>query len=187
MPSKPLTPLQYAILGLIHMQPSTGYAIRKIFAESPMGNYSASQGAIYPALAKLVDAGLINPASTGLKRAHETRIYQITTTGQQMLMDWLRQPLSIEDMVRNPDLFMLRFAFLSVLEDTVETIQQLKSFAQAMKQGLEEIAAYLAADNDLSQHASLALQHGATVYRARAQWARAAITSFETTLGEPRK
>ena len=41
--------LGFALLGLIHQQPMSGYDLRKIFASTAMGSFSDSPGAIYPA------------------------------------------------------------------------------------------------------------------------------------------
>ena len=45
--------LGYALLGLLHQKPSSGYALRRVFATTPMGTFSDSPGAIYPALGRL--------------------------------------------------------------------------------------------------------------------------------------
>ncbi len=52
-----LTPLRLAILGLVAMHPQSGYDLRKIFETTPMGNFSSSPGAIYPALKSLEKKG----------------------------------------------------------------------------------------------------------------------------------
>ena len=60
-----------ALLGLIHQKPSSGYDLCRTFAESAMGNYSSSPGAIYLALERLAGRGLIAgevQASGGLRR-----------------------------------------------------------------------------------------------------------------------
>ena len=59
MINKKTTLLDYAILGLIHEKAQTGYQIRKIFAETAMGNYSSSPGTIYPALNRLQKMDLV--------------------------------------------------------------------------------------------------------------------------------
>ena len=51
--------LSLAILGLIAQAPCSGYDVRKVFATTPMGHFSASPGAIYPALKRLEKEGLI--------------------------------------------------------------------------------------------------------------------------------
>ena len=54
------TLLDYAILGLIQDRPLSGYAIRKLFEETALGNYSSSPGTIYPALKRLQKLELIS-------------------------------------------------------------------------------------------------------------------------------
>jgi DNA-binding PadR family transcriptional regulator len=53
MKAQPISILGYALLGLIHQKPSSGYDLRKTFTETAMGSFSNSPGAIYPALARL--------------------------------------------------------------------------------------------------------------------------------------
>jgi len=48
-----ITVLGYALLGLLQQKAQSGYELRKVFAETAMGNYSSSPGAIYPALERL--------------------------------------------------------------------------------------------------------------------------------------
>ena len=50
--------LGHALLGLLHGSSLSGYDVRKIFTETPMGSFSNSPGAIYPALERLEKAGL---------------------------------------------------------------------------------------------------------------------------------
>ena len=48
-----ISTLSLAILGLIAQEWQSGYDIRKAFATTPMGHFSSSPGAIYPALKRL--------------------------------------------------------------------------------------------------------------------------------------
>src|SRR5215469_2241242 len=104
--------LGYALLGLIDLKPSSGYDLRKIFAETAMGNYSSSPGAIYPALERLESQKLIHGVvedSAGLRRR---RIYRITTIGTRELRKWLSRPIEQEDVMRGANELMLRFSFM---------------------------------------------------------------------------
>ena len=51
--------LGYALLGLIEQKPASGYDLRKIFSSTSMKYYSDSPGAIYPALGRLEQQGLL--------------------------------------------------------------------------------------------------------------------------------
>lgn len=64
--------LGYALLGLLHQRPSSGYALRRTFATMPMGTFSDSPGAIYPALRRLEQQGLVRgrlESSAGLRQS----------------------------------------------------------------------------------------------------------------------
>jgi len=58
--SRMLTTLEYALLGLLDRQPSSGYDIARRFAETPLAHFSSSPGAIYPALRRLERAGMVD-------------------------------------------------------------------------------------------------------------------------------
>jgi len=45
MKAPDMSVLGYALLGLIDLKPSSGYDLRKIFAEAATGNYNSSPGA----------------------------------------------------------------------------------------------------------------------------------------------
>ena len=59
---QPASTLGFALLGLLQQQPRSGYALRRVFATTPMGHYSSSPGAIYPALRRLEQQGLVRGA-----------------------------------------------------------------------------------------------------------------------------
>ncbi len=59
MTTPSLTPLGYALLGLVRLRPRSGYDLRRVFESTPMAYFSSSPGAIYPALGRLERGGLI--------------------------------------------------------------------------------------------------------------------------------
>ena len=60
-----ISELGYAILGLLQHQASSGYELRKVFSSTSMKTYSDSPGAIYPALRRLEQQGLIRGTVEG--------------------------------------------------------------------------------------------------------------------------
>jgi DNA-binding PadR family transcriptional regulator len=75
--SAPVSLLGYALLGLLHQRPSSGYALRKTFATTPMGTFSDRPGAIYPALRRLERQGLVRgrvESSAGLRQKQTFRL-----------------------------------------------------------------------------------------------------------------
>lgn len=82
---------------------ATGYEIRKLSTE---GEYSyfvdVSYGAIYPALAKLADEGLISVRIEAQDGKPSKKVYSINDTGRQEFLDSLLMPIS-------PDSFKSEF------------------------------------------------------------------------------
>ena len=72
--------LQYLLLFLVAQAPFTGYDIRHMFQSSPVGRFSDSPGAIYPALARLEERGW---ATSRVERGgRRRRTYSATATGK---------------------------------------------------------------------------------------------------------
>lgn len=84
-----ISELEGAVLGLIaRRQPMTAYAVRRTFADSPTHGWSASAGAIYPLVERLVASGLVTRAQvTGDARG--SRVLEISPKGMQALVEWI--------------------------------------------------------------------------------------------------
>src|SRR5260370_23650024 len=54
-----LTSFEHVLLGMIFIQPASGYDLKRRFVTSPMGVYQPSSGALYPALERLERRGLL--------------------------------------------------------------------------------------------------------------------------------
>ncbi len=78
--------LRYALLGMLAVQPGTGYELAQRFDSSMSNAWHASHSQIYPELAKLQEAGLLEVVGEGARRS---RTYGITETGRADLRDWL--------------------------------------------------------------------------------------------------
>ncbi len=163
------TPLGYALIGLALAEPQTGYALRKVFEASPLGVFSSSPGSIYPALSKLVKAGLLDqrPPAAGGKL-----LYHATENGRQALSDWLETPITVEEVAKEVDLVLLRFAFLQNFPDPALTRRFLHSFENAVRTHLKSLTAYLSspAGQALSDHGRWAMQNGILGYRTHLSW-----------------
>ena len=166
-----MTPLSYALLGLVRQLPRSGYALRKVFETTPLGGYSSSPGSIYPALKSLEKAGLLE---TRAGPSHGKGLYHLTPQGERELDAWLRAPIG------DVGEAMLRFAFLA--EDDPDAIHAfLDSFEHATEAQSAALRAFLAGDgaNGMSLKARLAVEHGRQGLQASADWARWARLQFE--------
>jgi DNA-binding PadR family transcriptional regulator len=175
--------LGHALLGLIELKPSSGYDLRKIFAETAMGNYSSSPGAIYPALERLESKRLIRGVvedSAGLRRR---RVYHATPAGAAELRKWLSKPVAQSDVMRGAQELMLRFGFIDHALGADAAINFLQEFRAALRSylsGLESYARENAKPMPLSGR--LALESGIRGYRGMYDWTAYAIRAYHQSL-----
>jgi DNA-binding PadR family transcriptional regulator len=174
-----MTPLSYALLGLIRMLPRSGYALRKVFETTPLGNYSSSPGSIYPALKSLEKAGLVRTVDTAETRGKG--LYHLAPAGGAALDQWQRAP--VEDLGEA----MLRFAFLAEEDDAAIAafLDSFEAAAQARAAGLETFLAGDAAQGMSIKH-RIAVEHGRRNLEASADWARWARAQFGQGQGRDR-
>jgi len=182
------TSLGYALLGLIHMQPQTGYDLRKIFETTPMGHYSSSPGAIYPALKRLEEQGLIEGEVADGDTLRPKRIYTATQRGAEVLREWVSQTLIKDDLLHKDDELMLRFALMGAIVDNETTRRFLEQMLQALDSYIPKLEEVLASIPKTGPpHGRLALSSGIGAYKARRRWARKAIQEFEPEARKRRK
>jgi DNA-binding PadR family transcriptional regulator len=180
MSQKTPTNLGYALLGLVHQAPMSGYDLRKVFAETALGNYSSSPGAIYPALARLEKQGLIRGAEDRSHSLRPRKLYTPTDAGRKLMRGWLAEEVTQDTVEHDIDGVMLRFAFHSILDSRAATRRFLEQFAVALDAALANLDAQSELfPDDAPIHSRLALDAGREQLRATAKWARRAVGHFE--------
>src|SRR5689334_21796771 len=78
--------LRHAMLGLLAVQPTTGYDLTRKFDNSLSNAWHASHSQIYPELGRLVDEGMIEVVAEG---ARNSKTYALTDAGRAELRRWL--------------------------------------------------------------------------------------------------
>jgi PadR family transcriptional regulator, regulatory protein AphA len=80
--------LRHAVLGLLAIQPSTGYDLAQRFDRSLANAWHASHSQIYPELARLQDAGMVEVVGEGARRS---RTWAVTPQGREELRRWMTE------------------------------------------------------------------------------------------------
>ena len=178
-----ISTLGYALMGLIHQKPSSGYDLRKTFTETAMGSFSNSPGAIYPALERLEKRGSIKgnvEDGAGLRRR---RVYQLTASGEREFKQWLAQPVTRDEIVRGLGELMLRFAFMERALGGKAAIAflrklrvELRAYVPGLKQFLQENGPRMPLSG------MLALDSGIRNYEALQQWVEYATQTYEQSV-----
>ena len=176
--------LGFALLGLLHGKPQSGYDLRKVFATTAMGSFSDSPGAIYPALARLEKQGKIRgkvEESAGVRRK---RTYLLTPKGKAAFRDWLAQPITRDDIVHRIGELMLRFAFMGGIVEPRQIARFLRDLEREIAAYIPTLEEFIATQRrQMSLSGRLALECGIQEYLARLEWARSAAARFEKEEG----
>ena len=174
-----MSKLGYAILGLLQQRPSSGYALRKVFASTAMTTYSDSPGAIYPALQRLEQQGLIRGSieeSSGIRRR---QMFRLTPHGLAALKKWIKRPLVRDDVIRGLDEVMLRFAFSQQAVGAPGSIRLLKSLSIELTSYIPELHEQLVANQKaMPTSGRLALESGVRSYECLLEWTRYALATY---------
>jgi DNA-binding PadR family transcriptional regulator len=101
--------LRYLVLGLLTIQPMTGYDLKRAFDSSVRHFWAADRSQLYRTLAGLVEAGLADVEVVTQENYPDRKVHHITDAGRAALRDWLASPLEPEDS-REPFLGRLFFA-----------------------------------------------------------------------------
>ncbi len=168
--------LGYALLGLLQQQARSGYDLRKIFANTPMGTFSDSPGAIYPALQRLEKRDLVSSRvreSSGLRRR---RLFRPTSFGKRAFKSWQTRAITREDVIHHVDELMLRFGFMDETASSAQAARFLKALAKELTAYIPILRGFLKAQRQrMPLSGRLALERGVRDYETLRVWARCAL------------
>lgn len=172
--------LGYALLGLLHTQPRSGYDLRKVFASTPMGTFSDSPGAIYPALQRLEKRRLVSSqvhSSSGLRRR---RLFRPTAAGKRAFRGWQTKTITRDDVVHNVDELMLRFSFMDETAGSAQAIRLLKALAKELAAYIPTLRKFLRVHRaSMPFSGSLALESGIRGYETLLDWAKKSLAAYK--------
>jgi DNA-binding PadR family transcriptional regulator len=123
------------ILGLLAVEPRSGYDIKRTVDNSTRFFWAASYGQIYPELKRLAEAGLVT--ATEPQGERRRTVYSLTAEGKDALAGWLREPDQVAEM-RQEGLLKVFFA---ALVGTDELRTALETMRDANRRKLEALRA----------------------------------------------
>lgn len=179
---KPTT-LGYALLGLINQRPQSGYDLHRLFVTTPIGRFSGSPGAVYPALARLEERGLISGRVAESCGARTRVVYRLTRTGRSVLRSWFRESITQEDVEKRSDVLMLRFAYMEQLLEPDECVDFLSRFERMLMLHISAIKQFSHEHEDsMPLHGRLAIQSGIMGYETMVRWSRIARKELQEAM-----
>jgi DNA-binding PadR family transcriptional regulator len=180
MKERKVSLLSYALLGLIHGRPCSGYDLRKIFATTPMGSFSDSPGAIYPALRRLEKDGMVRGQVTRSAGLRVRQVFRLTPRGTSALNAWLKAPVTRDDVIHRMADLALRFAFMDMVAGPAASIAFLKSLEKELASYVPSLQEYLDREKQkMPLSAQLAMLSGVRGYEANLRWTREALAAYQ--------
>lgn len=170
---------EMAVLGALSVMPMSGYAVRQSIQEVLGHFWSESYGQIYPTLARLEEAGLVERAGGA------NAPYAITEVGLERLRLLLSEPIA-DAPPRNGLMLRLFFGRHLGEEACRRLIEQAKADAEARLAGFAEIRAGIAVESGTEADQPfwlLTVSAGEHAAQAAVRWADEALAS----LGEGRR
>jgi DNA-binding PadR family transcriptional regulator len=125
-------------LAVLQSGPASGYEIKKTLESAPYSHFQdTSFGALYPALARLAEDGLIDASAQAQDKRPDKKVYSLTTAGRAALIEALmREPAP--DKYRSDFLLVLFLGDLlpqgRVIEVIDTRIADLEKEAQRMRE-----------------------------------------------------
>lgn len=173
---------RFALLGMLSIEPMSGYDIRKNIEASVAHFWSESYGQIYPMLKGLAAEGLLTVRSAD-HGARNRRVYAITSAGRAALQHWVSEPAGRE-VVRNELLLKLFFARNASRQTSARHLAEYRASQQS------ELRRFQAMERELTRehprHPDLpywliTLRFGIRQSEAGVRWADEAIKELNRT------
>jgi DNA-binding PadR family transcriptional regulator len=183
------TASKYAILGLLTVEPMSGYDIRKFVREVLKNFWNESYGRIYPMLAELTAEGLATKRLQQRQRQPDRHVYCITARGRQVLQQWLRAPA--QPLVTRNEATLKFFLGANLpLQDNVSAVErqhQTLVHEKAFLKGYEKAIARERDGSDQWEYYALTLRLGQLLNQARLRWCREALHRLNKRKGRRRQ
>jgi DNA-binding PadR family transcriptional regulator len=173
-----LTDFEHILVGLLVDSPRSGYDLKRYFAVTPAMVYEPSSGALYPALQRLEQGGLLRSELAVSSGKRPQRRYTATAAGRDAHRRWLRQPVDPATVGRDLGIHLMRFVMAERELTADETLAFLRHLGDALSAFIADMEAFVRNTPLPGRHPALALEHGLAVHRASLQWVRPARESL---------
>ena len=130
---------KFVILGLLSIEPLSGYDIKKFIDRSISHFWSESNGQLYPTLNKLLNEKLIALDRIEQKGKKVSHLYSITDQGRSALESWLAEKTKGKSTHRDEDLLKLFFGKNASPEVCLELLQYRQKRVEAKLEEYREI------------------------------------------------
>lgn len=170
-----------AILGLLALQPMSGYEMKKYIDEGLCFFWSLSYGTIYPTLNKMERDGLVSRKRLSQAKRPGKSVYSITDKGRRLLETWQSGEVELPQV--NDEILLRLFVGQEVpTEKHIDTLKGYHKKLQARHRYFKEMEAESTDAMRGSHHELLkytTLRCGILTAEARMKWCQETIKSLQ--------
>jgi PadR family transcriptional regulator AphA len=184
-----LSNTDYALLGMLSVEPMSGYQIRQEIEESIAYFWTESYGQIYPALKRLAAGKFITPVRRDAGERGKGRVFSLTAQGKAALTEWLAQapdpqPPRNQLLLKlffgravSPDVCLMHLTqFRERMAGRLLTYRQLRQDIDVERTGHPDVPYWL-----------MTIRHGELQARAQVQWCDESIDGLTHAAKSRRK
>ena len=186
--TRELTMLEYIVLGLISMEPQSGYSIVSCFDEDSYNSWSASPGSVYPMLKRLEKQGVILGELDVEHKTRPRKMYTLTETGEASLDVWLGEVPKMRPFYEQRELAMMRFQFMEKRLSREQVLAWLGAYLDAIQYATsgssiyqEGISKAMKEHGTVSIHSQLVMEGYMLELNALRTWLEMAIARLSMT------
>ncbi|NJL95503.1 MAG: PadR family transcriptional regulator [Anaerolineae bacterium] len=128
-----LTTLEYVVLGLISLEPQSGYSIINYFSPRGIFSWNASPGSIYPILKRLENQEYLLGTLEAEHEARPRKVYNLTAPGGAVLDAWLREVPKMQPLFEQREIGLWRFTFMEGRLSVPEVMQWIDNYLDAIR------------------------------------------------------
>jgi PadR family transcriptional regulator, regulatory protein AphA len=167
------------LLGLLTIEPMSGYDLGQTIRESIGHFWNESYGQIYPNLKKLAVGGFVSSKTERQKGKPDRQVYSITRKGRERLAKWLAVPPQPE-IPRNELLLKLFFARQASPEISIQHVQRMMESESAVLGRIARIGEEIGKNKQYPDlpHWMMAVRFGQLELEAHLRWAQETLTAL---------
>jgi DNA-binding PadR family transcriptional regulator len=167
------------LLGLLTIQPMSGYELGQTVRESVGHFWNESYGQIYPNLKKLAGGGFVTSKAERQKGKPDRQIYSITQKGRERVATWLAVPPQPE-IPRNELLLKLFFGGQAPLAISIEHVQRMMESESAILRVIGSIEKEIRKNGQYSDvpYWMMAVRFGQLELEAHQRWAQETLAEL---------
>ncbi len=172
---------RYAVLGLLTMEPMSGYDIKKKIETMAGFFWKENYSQIYPILKRLLSEKLVSRTIEKQIGKPDRHVYELAEKGNEALIEWLLEPVE-HHVGRHEILLKLLFGKAVSVADNIEQVKYFQKTQQKELEDLKIIKTQMKAVNQIKPrvpYRNMLIRFGELINEALLKWSAESLAGME--------